>query len=153
MDKELLREQLLGIINDYLKSQDLVLVDLIVRYEGNMLALRVFADRPEGGITVDECARINKYIGNVLDEKDLISEKYILEVSSPGLDRPLKTKSDFLRCLGKKVVFFLKEPVYGKLELKGMITEVNDDAVKIEANGSILEIPIINIGKSKQDLN
>jgi len=153
LDKELLREQLLGIINDYLKSQDLVLVDLIVRYEGNMLALRVFADRPEGGITVDECARINKYIGNVLDEKDLISEKYILEVSSPGLDRPLKTKSDFLRCLGKKVVFFLKEPVYGKLELKGMITEVNDDAVKIEANGSILEIPIINIGKSKQDLN
>jgi len=153
LDKELLREQLSGIINSYLESQGLALVDLVVRYEGNNLSLKIFADRPQGGITLDECAMINKYVGNILDEKELIGEKYILEVSSPGLDRPLRTKNDFLRCLGKKAVFFLKEPVCGKLELRGIITEASDDLVKIDAGDGILEIPIINIGKSKQDLN
>lgn len=85
-----------------MKNQNLDLVDIIYRYEGRGLVLRVLVDKPEGGITLDECAGLNNEISRILDEKDMLQQRYILEVSSPGLDRPLNSKNDFLRCINKE---------------------------------------------------
>jgi ribosome maturation factor RimP len=152
MDKEALIEQLRVIIDDYVQSQGLILVELMHRYEGKDLVLRVLADRPEGGISLDECAFLNREIGRILDEKNIPLEKYLLEVSSPGIDRLLKTKSDFLRCLNKKALVFLKEPVQGKIEWSGNITQVTDNSVFIDNAGNLLEIPLLFINKAKQQL-
>lgn len=144
-----LTSELNSLLKDYLTSLNFVLVDIICRYEGGNLFLRILADRPEGGINLDECARLNRDIGSLFDEKDIIKEKYILEVSSPGLDRPLKTRDDFLRFLNKKVKFFLSEAINGKLEWDGLINKVNQDSVLVEAGEVMIELPFIKINKAK----
>lgn len=143
-------DELNRIITDYLKNQGLDLVDLLCRYEGRDLFLRILVDRLEGGISLDECASLNNEISRILDEQDILKEGYILEVSSPGLDRPLKNKNDFLRCLNRKAIFFLLEPVKGKIELEGTISKVTDDSVYVNIGADIVEIPLIKINKAKQ---
>jgi len=150
MDRQQIISELKNSIGDYLKIQRLDLIDLIYRYEGKDLVLRVLVDRPEGGIGLDECARLNNEISRILDEKDVLTTRYILEVSSPGLDRPLKTKSDFLRCINKKVRFYLCESINGKMELEGTISKVGDTSVYIDTDGESLEIPLLKVAKVKQ---
>ncbi len=150
MDRQTLIEELKSTIQDFLKTKNLYLVDLIYRYEGKDLVLRILVDKPEGGISLDECAYLNNDIGEILDEKDIIQGRYILEVSSPGLDWPLKSKDDFLRCINRSVRFFLNELINGKLELEGTINKVGDDSVYIDIDGNTIEIPISKITKAKQ---
>ena len=140
------------IIEGYLETKGLDLVELIYRYEGRGMVLRVLTDRPEGGITLGECTLLNRQISAILEEKGLIEEGYALEVSSPGVDRPLKTKSDFLRCLNKKAHFFLNEQVAEKLEVEGNIKKVENTSLYIERDGLLLEIPLSKINKAKQIL-
>lgn len=150
MDKQEIIAELQSSIGDYLKNCGLQLVELVYRYEGRDLFLRILVDRPEGGITLDECTRLNDEISVLLDAKDIIKDNYVLEVSSPGIDRPLFNKDDFNRCRNKKVKFFLKELIAGKLEWDGVINKVDEDLVTIDINGKILEIPISKINKAKQ---
>ncbi len=151
MDRETQRAELTNIISDYLRNKGLDLIDFIYRYEGRDLVLRILTDKPEGGITLGECASLNNELGRILDEKDILQVRYILEVSSPGLDRPLKTKNDFLRCcMNRKARFFRIEQINGKLELEGVITKVGDDLVCVDVGANIIEIPLSKIRKAKQ---
>jgi ribosome maturation factor RimP len=150
MDKQELILELRLLLGNYLKEQGLDLVDLIHRYEGRSLSLRILTDKPEGGISVGECAKLNRDICIILDEKEILKEGYILEVSSPGLDRPLVKKEDFLRCRNKEVRFFLNEPINEKMELQGKISKVDDDAVYIAIQGEVFEVPLVRIIKAKQ---
>jgi len=138
------------IVRDYLKAQGYDLVELIYRYEGGGLFLRILTDRPKGGITFGECSLLNNQIGAILDEKNLLDTKYILEVSSPGLDRPLKTKNDFLRCLNRKIRLFLAEPLNGKMEIEGKISGVAGDNLVVDLEAGITEVPLSKISKAKQ---
>ena len=153
MDRQEIANELKNIIGNYLKNKGLDLVDLIYRYEGRDLFLRILADRPEGGITIEECASLNNEISEILDERDISRERYILEVSSPGLDRPLKTKNDFLRCMDKRVKFFLAEPVAGKIEPEGIICQVAEDTVYIKIGANTVAIPLSKIKKAKQNID
>ena len=150
MDRNALIEELKVVIQDYLKNKNLDLVDLICRYEGRDLVLRVLADKPQGGITLGECAYLNIEISRILDEKDIPEARYILEVSSPGLDRPRETNPEFLRCVNKAVKVFLNEPMDGKLEWDGLINKVEDDSVYIDTPSQRFVIPISKINKAKQ---
>jgi ribosome maturation factor RimP len=150
MDRQELITQIKGLIEDYLKSHGVALVDLIYRYEGHDLFLRIIADKSEGGITLDECAYLNSHISLILDAKGLIQTRYVLEVSSPGLDRPLMNKSDFLRCLDRDVKFFLRHKIHGRQEFQGKIKSVQDDSVNVEVEGNSLTIPLSDIAKAKQ---
>lgn len=150
MDRQAIIGELKGIIGDFLQTRDLVLVDLIYRYEGRDLFLRILADRPEGGINLGECSRLNSDIGMILDEKDVLKERYILEVFSPGLDRPIISKNDFLRCLNKRARFFLKAAVEGKLEWEGLIEKIEGESVYVNLGTRTIEIPLSQISKAKQ---
>ncbi|MDD4953571.1 MAG: ribosome maturation factor RimP [Candidatus Omnitrophica bacterium] len=150
MDRDAVIEELRKLIGSYLESQDREFIDLIYRYEGSDLVLRVLVDKPEGGISLDECARHNRNISQMLDEKDIPQERYILEVSSPGLDRPLRTKSDLARSISKEVKFFLNEPVEGKLEWDGVIERLDDQAVYINTGKGPLVIPFSKINKGRR---
>lgn len=139
-----------SIVEDCLMSQALDLVDLIYRDEGRGLVLRLLVDRPEGGITIEECARINREVSRILDEKAILA-RYLLEVSSPGLDRPLETKADFLRCINRQAMFFLNEEIEGRLQLEGSIAKAEEDAVYINTGeNKIVKIPLLKIVKAKQ---
>lgn len=150
MDREAFIAELRIIIGDYLKGEGLDLIELIYRYEGRDLFLRVLTDKPEGGITLGECVLLNKELSRILDEKDIMQEGYLLEVSSPGLDRPLKTKSDFMRCVNRRARFFLNQPVNGKIEIEGLISNAGDNSVYINIGQDTIEIPLNSINKAKQ---
>jgi len=148
MDNEELIAQLKLLLEDYVQSLGFLLVDIVCRYEGRNLVLKIFADKPSGGINMDECAILNREIGNLLDERGVIENRYILEVSSPGLDRPLKTKQDFLRFINKEVRFFLNDYINGKLEWEGLIDRVGQESVFIKTESGFLEIPFLRINKA-----
>ncbi len=153
MDRQALAGELKIVIGDYLREKGIDLIDLTYRYEGRGLVLRILVDKTERGISLDECACLNNQLSIILDEKDILKERYILEVSSPGLDRPLKTKSDFLRCINRNVRFFLREPISDRLELEGIISDVRDDSVYIDIGKGVVEITLSKIAKAKQILD
>ncbi|MDD2689708.1 MAG: ribosome maturation factor RimP [Candidatus Omnitrophica bacterium] len=150
MDRQAIIEELRNIITEYLEARQIDLVDFIYRYEGPNLILRLLVDKPEGGISLGECALLNTEIGSILDEKDAVQQRYILEVSSPGLDRPLKTKNDFSRCIDKRLKIFLNEEINAGLELEGTVKRIEGDSVYIEINTEQIEIPLSKINKAKQ---
>lgn len=150
MDRQAIIDTLKNIIGDYLKIQQLDLVDFICRHEGRNLIVSILVDRPGGGITLDECAQINKEMSRILDEQDILKMGYVLEVSSPGLDRLLKTRDDFSRCINRRVRFFLNEAIGGKVELEGIITKIEDDLVYVDIGDKIIPIPLSKINRGKQ---
>ena len=107
------------------------LVDVeFVREAGNWY-LRGYIDKP-GGITVNDCEAVSRLFSDKLDEKDFIEESYILEISSPGLDRPLKKPSDFERSLGKAVEIRTYRPMDQQKEFVGTLAAYDDETVTIE---------------------
>jgi len=109
-------------IEPLIEEDGLEIVDLEFFEGGPASVLRIYVDKA-GGVTVDQCANLSRRIGDFLDIEDLIPRRYTLEVSSPGLDRPLTTGADFKRRIGEKVKVFLKEEVGGKMELLGKIKD------------------------------
>jgi ribosome maturation factor RimP len=113
-------------IKPVVEGDDSELVDLEFSGGGSGSVLRVYVDR-SAGITLDQCADLSRKIGDMLDMEDLIPGRYRLEVSSPGLDRPLISGADFKRKIGERVRVFLKESLDGKTELVGEIRELKEE--------------------------
>jgi len=147
--KEQIIREVKDLITAYFESQGVELIDLILRYEGSKLILTILADKMEGGITLGDCALLNRQLGAILEEKDIIDRDYILEVSSPGLDRDLKTQKDFLRSLNKEAVFFLNDLINGKCQWQGLVNRVDEISVFIQSSNEALEIPLNKINKAK----
>ena len=117
-----------------LPSMGLELVEVQFRREGHGWVLRLFIDC-EGGITVDHCADVSREISDYLDVEDLIDHPYHLEVSSPGLERPVRSKEDFIRFSGRKAKVKLRESVEGEKVFVGVIGAVHDDSVELAIDG------------------
>ncbi len=151
MAKDSLQDRVKDIVCAALRDNGAELVDMTHRKEGKRKVLRVLADK-EAGITVEECARMNEIIGEALDKEDFMDEYYILEVSSPGLDRPLKTKADFLRIKGKRVRVHTYEPIDGRREFAGILEAVEDDSIGVyEENAKLIKMPLSKISKATFD--
>lgn len=113
------------------QEQNFELVDVeYVKEVGNWY-LRAYIDK-EGGISVDDCEIISRKLGEWLDEKDFIDDTYILEVSSPGLGRPLKKEKDFIRSMGKDVEIKLYRQVNKQKDFTGTLKSYDKDTVTIE---------------------
>lgn len=110
------------------------LVDVEYVKEGANWYLRVYADK-EGGITIDDCVTISRALEVQLDEKDLIPDAYILEVSSPGLGRQLKKEKDYQRSIGKEVEIKLYKARNKQKELEGILKDFDSDAFTITIDG------------------
>lgn len=116
------------------------LVDVEFKKEGPIRYLRVFIDK-EGGISLDDCQLVSKQISAKLDELDSIEESYFLEVSSPGLDRPLKKESDFIKYEGKIVELKLYKPIEGSKRIEGELIGLFDGKISIKLeDDKVLEI-------------
>lgn len=107
--------------------------------EGSNYYLRVYADKP-GGITIDDCVTISRAFEARLDEEDFIEEAYILEVSSPGLGRPLKRERDFEKSIGAEVEVKLYKPRNGQKEFTGILKSYNDAVIVLEMEEAELEL-------------
>lgn len=110
------------------------LVDVEYVKEGSTWYLRAYIDKP-GGITVDDCEVVSRKLSDILDEKDYIDEAYIMEVSSPGLGRPLKKEKDYKRSLGEEVEIRTYRMIEKRKEFVGVLTAYDEKTVTIEEDG------------------
>ncbi len=110
------------------------LVDVEYVKEGSDYYLRAYIDK-EGGVTIDDCVAVSRKLSDLLDEKDFISDPYILEVSSPGLGRQLKKEKDYNRSIGKKVDVKLFRAVEGQKEFCGVLKGYDGVSFTIEIDG------------------
>ena len=107
------------------------LVDVEYVKEGGTWYLRAYIDKPDG-ITINDCEVISRALSDALDEEDFIEDSYVLEVSSPGLGRPLKKDKDFQRSIGEAVELKLYKPVDGSKDYTGILLSFDKDTVTIE---------------------
>lgn len=108
------------------------LVDVEYVKEGSSWYLRAYIDKP-GGITIDDCEAVSRKLSDQLDEKDYIEDAYILEVSSPGLGRPLKKEKDYKRSLGAEVEIRTYRMIEKQKEFIGILKGYDENTVTIEA--------------------
>lgn len=110
------------------------LVDVEYVKEGSNYYLRIYADK-KGGINIDDCVTISRALEAKLDEEDFISDAYILEVSSPGLGRPLKKEKDFKRSVGKEIDIKLYKAIDKQKEFTGVLTGYTEDTITLDIDG------------------
>ncbi|WP_434639337.1 ribosome maturation factor RimP [Thermoanaerobacterium thermosaccharolyticum] len=131
-----------------IEKNNFELVDVEYKKEGNNWYLRVYIDK-EGGVSLDDCQIISEYLSEKLDEVDPIENSYILEVSSPGIDRPLKTQRDFDKFKGSLVEVSLYQPIDKKKKYEGELVGLINDKVVITDNGERKEFDIKDISLVK----
>lgn len=124
------------------------LVDINLSGSKHKPILRILVDK-KGGITLDECTDINRQLSDILDKDDIIKESFILEVSSPGLNRPLREKKDFEKVIGKEINLYTKEPIEGENFFQAMLDSVGEDFISLKLKGGQLKIPYENIRNAK----
>ena len=128
--KELYEQKTEALLLPMMEEHHFELVDVEFVKEAGTWFLRAYIDKP-GGITIDDCELISRALSDQLDKDDFIEEAYILEVSSPGLGRPLKKEKDFARSIGKDVEIRLYKAIDKQKEFTGTLTSYDADSVTI----------------------
>ncbi len=129
----------------------LELVEVQFRREGRGWVLRLIIDS-EAGIGIDQCAAVNREVGRILEVEDFIDHAYNLEVSSPGLDRPLKKREDFERFAGRLAKLTTHEPVDGQHVFVGKIEGMANDAVMLKMGKEVKAVPYSLISKARLEV-
>lgn len=125
------------------------LIDVEYVKEGAEWYLRLFLDKEgDEGIDLDDCELISRKFSDILEEKDPITQAYRLEVSSPGIERPLKRTKDFQRFQGEKVQVKTFSEVEGKKQFIGILQETTEETVMLDVDGTTIAIPRKQIGKA-----
>ena len=141
-----------SLIAPILEEDKFCLVDTKFCLQGGRWVLRLLVDKIYGGITIDECARLNEKIGDIIEREGIIKQNYILEVSSPGIDRPLLTQEDFTRCLNHKIRILFNQCRDGKYEISGVIISVTNAGLDLDSGGQVQQITFDQIRKAKQTI-
>ena len=144
---EYYRPQVEDIARRICQEQHLALYDIDEKMSGKGRIIMVYLTKI-GGVTLDECARFSRALGAELEEFDLIPDRYFLEVSSPGLERPLKLKSHWVSAINEKVAVQWTDGEQ-KRSTMGTLTEVGQDSVILDDRGNRLEIELKAISKAK----
>jgi ribosome maturation factor RimP len=134
------------------RSEGLVLVELIWRREGRGRVLRLYVDRPEGGVTLDECAVVSRQISHLLDVEDFIPGKYSLEVSSPGLTRQLKNPREYDIFAGRPARIVTRDADGRTETVKGVLKGLAGEEVLIETKGRVRSVPLCQVAKTKLEV-
>ena len=144
-----LRQGLLPLVAPVAQRLALELIDLELKGSRHNLIVRAIVDT-DGGVSLDACAVMSRALGEAFDAAGIIPGRYRLEVSSPGIDRPLRSERDFKRNLGREVVVHWRQP-QAVTEMEGIIHAVSETEVEIMSQGEAYQIPLaeIEFGKIK----
>jgi ribosome maturation factor RimP len=124
-------------------------IDVEFRVESGRWVLRVFIDK-EGGVTLDDCARVSRELGDLIEAEDIINYHYVFEVSSPGLDRPLKKERDFVRSIGKMVTIKMSMSIGKKRNFTGRLANVSEGVIDLLADdNNIVRLSLKEIDKAR----
>ncbi|HEN20545.1 MAG TPA: ribosome maturation factor RimP, partial [Desulfobacteraceae bacterium] len=140
-------QEVTQIIAPVVEEMGLEFVDIEYLSEHGRWVLRLFLDK-EGGITLDDCAKASREIGDLIDVKGVIGHEYVLEVSSPGLDRRLKKDKDFLRAIGKKIRIKMAVPLDGHRNFTGYLRDFKDGVIDLETATTPVSLSIKDIERA-----
>jgi len=152
MEKSEIAAKIMEIGTRGLGAMGLEIVHVELQRQGSGWFLRFFIDKPTG-VTLDDCQRASRQLSAELDVEDIIPGRYILEVSSPGLDRPLRTDEDFRRFAGKLAAIQTHLPIQGRRHFVGRLQALEGSVVTIvDAEGNPWAIPKSNISKARLEV-
>jgi ribosome maturation factor RimP len=145
-------ERVRALAEPILTDRGLELVEVEFQREARGWILRLYIDRP-GGVILDDCQKVSEELGDHLDVADVIDFPYHLEVSSPGLDRPLTRDADFVAFAGKAARITTREPIEGQRNFRGRLAGLVDGAVLLDlADGRQVRIPRGLIAKARLEI-
>ena len=134
-----------------LLNEGMELVKVDYRREARGWVLRLTIDK-EGGVTLDDCSRVSQQVGRELDVEDFISAPYALEVSSPGLTRPLKSEKDFIKHCNRLIKVRTVDPINSHQQFKGKLLGVSNNQIELEMEEGIIQIPLAKIAKANLEI-
>ena len=143
--------QIRQVVEPLFSERQTELVDLSLQAQSGGWLVRILADRP-GGVNLDHCAALNRAIGDRLEETGFFEGRYTVEVSSPGLDRPLTTRRDFERAIGEDVVVQLHTPDGRYQEHRGLVQGVLEEALVLKTAAGALTLPWAEVKLGKKPL-
>jgi len=149
MNRKDLVQQVEEIVRPMAQRMGLEVVDIQLMGDIHRPLLRVLMDRLEGGISVEECAHANEALSRQLDLYDLFPTSYTVEVSSPGLDRSLRTDADFRRFAGQRAEIKTLAPIEGQRRFRGTLLGIIGDAVVVQIDGRQVHVPKGEIAQAR----
>ena len=144
----MLRDQLLELLEPVVRNLGYELWELEYVGRAGGALLRLYIDSPQG-ISLDDCERVSRAVSSVLYESDPIPNEYTLEVSSPGLDRVLRTHAHFERFAGERVKVEMMQPVNGRKRFQGRVQRVEESVITLEPDGGSVSMPIEDIHRAR----
>ena len=138
-----IHQSIQGLVRD--EGCELVYVQYLP--EGRGALVRIYIDK-KGGVDLGDCQRVSRKTGVLLDVEDLIPHRYTLEVSSPGLERPLFSASDFEKYAGNEIRLMTRMKVGDRRKFKGWLKSIRAEVIELECEGEIFQIPLENVKKA-----
>ncbi len=148
-DAERIVKEVSRIAESLLPEFGMEMVDVEFRFERGRWTLRVFIDKA-GGVTIEDCASVSRDLGDVVEGENIIDRPYVLEVSSPGFDRPLRKEQDFIRSVGRLITIEMARPVNKRRNFTGRLAHVKDGTVRIMVDDAdLFELSIDGIKRAR----
>jgi ribosome maturation factor RimP len=144
---DLISRKVSGLIEPVLDEMDFELVDVEYLSEHGRWVLRIYVDK-EDGITINDCVRVSREIGDLIDVKDIFQHDYVLEVSSPGLNRTLKKEKDYLQAMGKKIKIKMSVPVEGRKIFTGYLRGFRNGTLVLDADMRTVALSLKDVKKA-----
>ncbi len=146
------REEVERLVLPILEEEGMELVDIEYKMGRGRGILRLYIDKPEG-VKIEDCERVSKRIDPILDRSNIIGGHYLLEVSSPGLDRPLKREEDFKRFMGRLIKIKTFSPIDNQKTFVGTLKDYKEGVVTLETKEEkIIQISLGNIAKANLEI-
>lgn len=142
-----LEQKLEDLVSGTIESMGCELVGIECQRAGRFLTVRLYIDK-EGGVTIDDCSDVSRQVSAILDVEDPIADKYNLEVSSPGLDRPLFTLAHYERFIGREIVIHLRIPMFDRRKWQGKLEKVDGDMITLTVDNEERAFAFGNIQKA-----
>ncbi len=136
-----------GLLRDVVEIDGVELVYVEYQPEASPSVLRIYIDKA-GGIGLQDCERVSKQASALLDEENVILRRYVLEVTSPGIERPLFKEADYRRFVGKEIRLITTETIEDRRKFTGLIRTFSEGILKLEFDGETYQIPFSKIRKA-----
>ena len=143
----LIRDRVFSLIEPVLEDIGFELVEVEYLSMHGRWILRLYIDR-EGGVTIDDCVDVSRELGDLIEIKEVIDHEYVLEVSSPGLNRPLRREKDFIRAIGSRIKLKMTHDLNGQKNFTGSLKDFKNRTIYLETGGKMIELPFDNVEKS-----
>lgn len=143
-----IEKRVFDLLSPVVVEEGVFLYDVEWTHDMGRKILRVYIDKEGEPINLDDCTRVSHAVEDLLEVKGQIESAYDLEVSSPGLNRPLRNKGHFEKVLGKVVKIKTQKPIEGRQNYKGVALEVNDETVLVKIDGKDYSVPLKEIKKA-----